>query len=172
MVAEGEAHLRHPPVKLLSGPPVVLFPKPYRQPQQFLGPFSQVSGTALLAGQHLAECPLQVGQTLLLLHSAEGLVFVAATPVGPHHPLVVPGDDFLHFLVPVSEAHLVDGRLVGVKGHQVSLLSTHLPASIVSVDRRSIPDPSPQLLVLLAYLASGPAQGILSDGPLSQLQPS
>src|SRR5918992_1840995 len=161
MVVEGQAHLRHPPVKLLAVAVVVLRPKPYRQPQQFLGPFRQVSGTTLLAGQHLAERPLQVGQTLLLLHSVEGLVFVAATPVRPHHPLVVPGDDFLHFLVPVSETHLVDGSLLGVKGHQVSLFSIYLPASIVSVDRRSIPDPSPQLLVLLAYLASGPAQGIL-----------
>src|SRR5918996_1882103 len=107
-----------------------------------------------------------MGQALALLHPAEALVFIAAAPVRSHHPLVVPGDDFLHFLVPMPGAHLVDGGLVGVKGHQVSLLSTHLPASIVSVDRRSIPDPSPQLLVLLAYLASGPAQGILGNGSL------
>src|SRR5918999_5756067 len=91
MVVEGQVHLRHPPVKLLSVTVVVLLPQPRRQPQQFLGPLRQVSGAALLAGQHLAERPLQVGQTFLLLHPAEGLVFVAATLVGPHHPLVVPG---------------------------------------------------------------------------------
>src|ERR687891_2440204 len=107
-----------------------------------------------------------MSQTLALLHAAKGFVFVAATPVGPHHPLVIPGDYLLDLLVAVPGPHLVDSSLVGVKGHQVSILSTHLPASIVSVARRSIPDPGSQLLVLLAYLASAPAQGILGNGSL------
>src|SRR5918996_233787 len=111
-----------------------------------------------------------MGQTLALLHSVEGFVFVAAAPVRSHHPLVIPGDHFLNLLVPVPGPHLVDRGLVSVEGHQVSILSTHLPASIIGVDRRSIPDPGPQLLVLLAYLASGPAQAILGNSSLGQDQ--
>src|SRR5918999_2723697 len=107
-----------------------------------------------------------MGQTLALLHSVEGFVFVAAAPVRSHHPLVIPGDYLLDLLVPVSAPDLIDRGLIGIEGHQVSVLPSHLPAGIVGVDHRSVSYPGPQLLVLLAYLAFGPAQGILGDGSL------
>src|ERR671914_2719011 len=111
-----------------------------------------------------------MGQTLALLHSVEGFVFVAAASVRPHHPWVIPGNYLLNLLVPVPGPYLIDRDLIGIEGHQVSILSTDFPASIIGVDRRSIPDPSPQLLVLLAYLASGPAQAILGNSSLGQDQ--
>src|SRR5919106_3700560 len=110
-----------------------------------------------------------MGQTLALLHPAEGLVFVAATPVRSHHPLVIPGDYLLDLLVPVSAPDLIDRGLIGIEGHQVSVLPSHLPAGIVGVDHRSVSYPGPQLLVFLANTSPGPAQGILGNGPLGQL---
>src|ERR671918_977305 len=50
MVAEGQAHLRHPPVKLLPVAVVVLLPQPHRQPQQFPGPPLPTLGLALSFG--------------------------------------------------------------------------------------------------------------------------
>src|ERR671919_751083 len=113
-----------------------------------------------------------MSQTLALLHAAKGFVFVAATPVRPHHPLVIPGDYLLDLLVPVPGPHLVDSSLIGIEGHQVGLLPTHLPAGIVGVDYWRVPNPSPQFLIRLAHPAPGPAQRILSNGPLGQLHPS
>src|ERR687891_170232 len=84
-----------------------------------------------------------MSQTLALLHSAEGFVFVAAASVRPHHPLVIPGDYLLDLLVAVPGPHLVDRGLVRIEGHQVDLLPTYLPASIVGVDHRRVPNPSP-----------------------------
>ncbi len=81
-----------------------------------------------------------MGQTLALLHSVEGLVFVAAASVRPHHPLVIPGDYLLNLLVPVPGPHLVDRSLICIEcieGHQVGRLPTYLPASIVGVDYNS-----------------------------------
>src|SRR5918996_1042087 len=115
-----------------------------------------------------------MGQALALLHSAEALVFIAAAPVRSHHPLVVPGDDFLHFLVSMPGAHLVDGGLVGVKGHQVGVVSTYLPARVIGVDHRGLPHYGPQFLVLLTHPASGLAQGAwvmapwVSSSPVSR----
>src|SRR5919106_681913 len=113
-----------------------------------------------------------MSQTLALLHAAKGFVFVAATPVRPHHPLVIPGDYLLDLLVPVPGPHLVDSSLIGIEGHQVGLLPTYLPAGIVGVDYWRVPNPSPQFLIRLAHPAPGPAQRILSNGPLGQLHPS
>src|ERR671918_2370388 len=92
-----------------------------------------------------------MGQTLALLHSAEGFIFIAAAPVRSHHPLVVPGDDFLHFLLSMPGAHLVDGGLLGVKGHQVGFVSTYLPARVIGVDHRGLPHSGLQFLVLLTH---------------------
>jgi hypothetical protein len=54
-------------------------------------------------------------QTLTLLHSAEGFVFIAAAPVRSHHPLVIPGDYLLDLLVAVPGPHLVDRSLVSIE---------------------------------------------------------
>src|ERR671915_334385 len=54
-----------------------------------------------------------MGQALALLHPTEGLVFIAAAPVRPHHPLVIPGDYLLDLLVAVPGPHLV---VQGVSG--------------------------------------------------------
>src|ERR671919_1336874 len=102
-----------------------------------------------------------MGQTLALLHPAEGLVFVAAAPVRSHHPLVIPGDYLLDLLVAVPGPHLVDRSLVSIEGHPVGRLPTYLPAGVVSIDYRRVPNPSPQSLVHLAHPAPGPAQGVL-----------
>src|ERR671915_1486956 len=107
-----------------------------------------------------------MSQTLLLLDPAEGLVFVAATSVRPHHPWVILGDYLLDLLVPVPGPHLVDGSLICIESHQVGWLPTYLPAGIVGVDHRRVPNPSPQCLVHLANASLGPAQGILGNGPL------
>src|ERR687895_44997 len=106
-----------------------------------------------------------MSQTLALLHSAEGFVFVAAASVRPHHPLVIPGDYLLDLLVAVPGPHLVDRGLVRIEGHQVGLLPTYLPASIVGVDHRRVPNPSPQFLVHLAHTAPGSAQGVWVMAP-------
>src|SRR5918996_1093834 len=107
-----------------------------------------------------------MGQTLALLHSVEGLVFVAAASVRPHHPWVIPGDYLLNLLVAVPGPHLVDRSLICIEGHQVGRLPTYLPASIVGVDYWRVPNPSPQFLVHLAHPALGPAQRILGNGSL------
>jgi|ERR687895_829742 hypothetical protein len=107
-----------------------------------------------------------MGQTLALLHSVEGFVFVAAAPVRPHHPWVIPGNYLLNLLVPVPGPYLIDRDLIGIEGHQVGQLPTYLPAGIVGVDYRRIPNPSPQFLIHLTHPAPAPAQGILSNGSL------
>src|SRR5918996_496300 len=98
--------------------------------------------------------------------------FIAAAAVGDHHPLVVYWHHLLDFLVAVPGPYLIDRDLISIESHQVGVLPVHPPASIISVNRRRFPYRTAQLLVGNAYLASGAAQGILGDGPLSQLQPS
>src|SRR5918999_1195425 len=73
---------------------------------------------------------------------------------------------------PVPGPDLIHCGLICIEAHQVGCLATHSPAGIISVDRLGFPYRGPQLLVGRAHLASGPTQGILSEGPLSQLQPS
>ena len=53
---------------------------------------------------------------------------------------------------------------MGIEGHQVSILATYPPASVVGVHCRGIPYLLPQTLVGSTHLASGAAQDILSDG--------
>src|ERR671918_3114292 len=113
-----------------------------------------------------------MGQALLLPDLSKGASFIAAAAVGDHHPRIVSGDYLLHFLVPVPGPHLIDRGLVGVEGHQVGVLSTHLPARVVSVDRWRVPYRMPQLLVGGTHGTLGPAQGVLGDRPLGQLHPS
>jgi hypothetical protein len=74
--------------------------------------------------------------------------------------------------VAVPGPHLVDCGLVSVEGHQVGVLSTHLPAGVVGVDHGGTAHPSPQFLVFLPNIPPGSAQGILGNGPLGQFQPS
>jgi hypothetical protein len=49
--------------------------------------------------------------------------------------------------VPVPGPDLIDRGLVGVEGHQVGVLTTYLPTSIVSVDRWGVPYGAAQFLV-------------------------
>jgi hypothetical protein len=60
-----------------------------------------------------------MGQALLLLDPAKGMGFVAATPVGNHHPLIAGWHHLLHFLVPVPGPYLIDRDLIGIESHQV-----------------------------------------------------
>jgi hypothetical protein len=94
-----------------------------------------------------------------LLDLAKGVSFVAATPVGDHYPWVVRWDYLLHLLVPVPGTHLVDRGLIGIKGYQVSILATHLPASVVGVDHWGVLYGGPQLLVGGTHWALGPDAG-------------
>jgi hypothetical protein len=80
-----------------------------------------------------------MGQTLLLLDLTEGVGLIAAASIGDHHPLIVPGDYLLYLLVPVPGPDLIDRGLLGVKSHQVGVLATYLPTSIVGVDRWGVP---------------------------------
>jgi hypothetical protein len=77
----------------------------------------------------------------------------------------------LDLLEAVPGPHLIDRGLVGVKGHQVGLLPSHLPVGVIGVDHWRVPNPSPQCWVDLTYPAPGPAQRILGNGPLVRTSP-
>jgi hypothetical protein len=65
--------------------------------------------------------------------------FVAAAPVGNHHPLVILWHHLLDFLVAVPGPYLIDCDLICIEGHQVSVLPAHPPASVVGVHRWGFP---------------------------------
>jgi hypothetical protein len=69
----------------------------------------------------------------------KGVGFIAAASVGDHHPRIVCWHHLLDFLVAVPGPDLVDRDLISVEGHQVGVLSTYPPASIISVYRWRFP---------------------------------
>jgi hypothetical protein len=72
----------------------------------------------------------------------------------------------LDLSVAVPGPDLVDGNLVGIEGHQVGILTTYLPTSIVGVDRWGVSYRMPQILVGGTHGTLGPAQSVLGDGSL------
>ena len=113
-----------------------------------------------------------MGQAFLSLDSAKGAGFIAVAPVSDHRSLVVGWHYLLYFLVAVPGPNLIHYGLIGIEGHQVDILPTYPLAGVVSVHDWGIPYLSPQILVGSAHFVFGPTQGILSDRPLSQPQPS
>jgi hypothetical protein len=98
-----------------------------------------------------------MGQTLLLLDPAKGAGFIAASTVRHHHPSVVCWNNLLHFLVPMPGPDLIDRGLVGVESHQVGVLTTYFPTSIVGADHWRFLYRAVQLLIDSVYFASGGA---------------
>src|SRR4029450_9815197 len=77
--------------------------------------------------------PQDRGQTLLLFDVVEAVGVVAAPAVCHHHPVVVRGNDLLHFLRAMLGADLIDGGRVGLERHQVGGVAPDAPACVIRV---------------------------------------